>query len=542
MGENDMKRSGLASVLLISAFALLATFVTASSTSATTYYISNGGSDSNNGTSKTTPWAHVPGMPSATGTAGSYSAVPGDTFILRGCDVWYNSNFPMALSHGGSSGNPVTITVDQTWYNTTNCPSAWNRPIFDANTSSSSSAPMEINGSGGQSSGCVGGNGNYFVAFTASYITLSWVEMRNLYYANDAQNTCWAGNGWWRADSVDYITVSNSYEHGWSMGTYSANKVGDADILVWVDGSPACPHCRLDYNVANNCATTHGSGTLPGGSLDFVNVTHSIFKCMSNAIKPIFAGEIGWNEVTLNGESPDPTVHDNVIETVDAQGNGGVYYIHDNRLHDYYSGEGLQVGNPGETDYVWNNSWYGLLQVGGNGPQVPQSETPVAMYFWNNVIVDWGDCINDASHGYSWSGPFYSQNNLCINSNGSNGSGSPSAKPATISNNLGLTDSQATADGYAASQVIPFSPPSSSSVTVGAGANLTSVWPAGFSTADASLICTQQTVNTVVQSVCSGTPNARPASGAWDIGPYQFGAASTTSKLLPPTNLKATVQ
>ncbi len=478
-----MKRSGLASVLLPSALALLAPFFTASSTFATTFYVSNGGSDSNNGTSKTTPWAHVPGMASATGTAGSYSAVPGDTFILRGCDVWYNSNFPMALSRGGSSGNPVTITVDQTWYNTTSCPSTWNRPIFDAITSSGSSAPMEINGSGGQSSGCVGGNGNYFVAFTASYITLSWVEMRNLYYANDAQNTCWAGNGWWRADSVDYITVSNSYEHAWSMGTYSANKVGDADILVWVDGSPACPHCR-----------------------------------------------------------PDPTVHDNVIETVDAQGNGGVYYIHDNRLHDYYSGEGLQVGNPGETDYVWNNSWYGLLQVGGNGPQVPQSETPVAMYFWNNAIVGWGDCINDASHGYTWSGAFYSQNNLCINSTGSNGSGSPSAKPVTISNNLGLTDAQATADGYAASQALPFSPASGSSVTVSAGANLTSLWPAGFSTADASLICTQQTVNTVVESVCSGTPNARPANGAWDIGPYQFGAGSTTSKLLPPTGLKATVQ
>src|SRR4029077_2703039 len=112
-------------------------------------------------------------------------------------------------------------------------------------------------------------------------------------------------------------------------------------------------------------------------------------------------------------------------------------------------------------------------------------------------------CINDASHGYTWSGAFYSQNNLCINSTGSNGSGSPSGKPVTISNNLGLTDSQATADGYTASQALPFSPISGSSVTVGAGANLASLWPAGFSTADASLICTQQTVNTVVMSVCT---------------------------------------
>jgi hypothetical protein len=530
------------SMLLTSTLALLATFFFAGSVSAATHYVATSGSDSNNGTSESTPWAHLPGMPTATGTAGSYSAAPGDTLILRGCDVWYNSNFPLVLSKGGSSGNPVTITVDQTWYNTANCPSAWNRPVFDAHTSSSSSTPTEINGSGGQATGCIGGNGNYFVAFQASYITFSWIELRNLYYANDAQNTCWAGNGWWRADSVDFITVSNTYEHGWSMHSYQANTYGDADILVWVDGPPNCPHCKLDYNVADNCATTSGSGTLAGGALYFINITHSIFKCMSNAIKPIFAGEIGWNEVTENGESPDPTVHDNVIETVDSQGNGGIYYIHDNRLHDYHSGEGLQVGNPGETDYVWNNSWYGLLAVGANGPQVPQSETPVSMFFWNNTIVDWGDCINDASHGYSWSGTFKSQNNLCIDSDGNSGSGNPTASAQTISNNLGMTDSAAAAAGYASSETRPFSPTLSTSPSVGFGTNLSSVWPAGFSTSDASLSCTEQTINTVVQSVCSGTQVARPTSGAWDAGAFEFSAGSTTSKPNPPTNVKVTVQ
>jgi len=533
-----MKRFG--SMLFTSTLVLLATFFVAQSTFATTYYIATSGSDSNDGTTKNTPWLHVPGMATATGTAGSHSAVAGDVFILRGCDVWFNASFPLVLSHGGASGNPVTIGVDQTWFNSGSC-SVWNRPIFDAHTSASSSTPMEINGSGGQATGCVGGDGNYFIAFHASNITLSWIEMRNLYWANDAQNSCWAGNGWWRASSVDNITVSHTYEHNWSMHAYQANTFGDVDIAVWVDGPPNCPHCRLDYNVADNCATTHGTGTLVGGSLSFVNTTHSIFKCMSNAIKPIFAGEIGWNEVTQNGESPDPTVHDNVIETVDAQGNGGIYYIHDNRLHDYFSGEGLQIGNPGETDYVWNNTWSGLLQVGANGPQVPQSETPVSMFFWNNTVVDWSGCIQDASHGYSWSSTFKSQNNLCINSSGSSSSGSPSAPTKTISNNFGMTDSAATTAGYTAGQVRPFSPTSGTSPSVGAGTNLASVWPAGFPTSDASLICTEQTVNTVVQAVCTGTPVTRPASGAWDVGAYQFSTAST-SKPNPPTGLKATVQ
>lgn len=537
-----MKRFVLTSILVTSVLTLVVTFFSVKSVSAATYYVSTSGADTNNGTSESTPWAHLPGMPAATSTAGNYSAVAGDTFILKGCDVWYNtsgsSSFPLVLNHGGASGNPVTITVDQTWYNTTNCPTAWNRPVFDAHTSSSSSTPTQM---GGSTSGCISGNGNTFVVVNASYITINYLELRNFYYANDAENSCYGGNAFFQLNSADYVTVSNGYEHGWSMGAYSANSVNDTDTFVFISGSPACPHCLLTHNVANNCATTSGSGTLPGGSLSFPNVKYSVFKCIANNYKPMYAGEFGWNEITLAGESPDPTIHPNCIETLAAQGNGGVYYIHDNRIHDNYVCEELQIGNPGETDYVWNNMWYHPLAVGANGPQVPQSETPVSMHFWNNTIVDWGDCINDAAHGYSWSGAFASQNNLCINSSGSNSSGSPTGSSVTISNNIGLTDTVASTDGYASSEALVFSPISNSSPTVSAGVNLTGQWPSGFSTLDASLACTQQTVNTVVQVVCSGTQNPRPANGPWDAGAYQF-TAGAASQPNPPTGLKATVQ
>jgi len=511
----------------------------ASPAGATTHYISSStGLDTNTAaqaTSKTTPWAHLPGMANATSNAASYVAAAGDQFILMGCDSWYNASFPLAITHGGASGNPVIITIDQTWFNTTACPSGWNRPIFDAHTSAASSTPMEINGTGGQATGCVGNDGNFFMAFHASNVTVSWIEMRNLYWANDAQNTCYGSNGWWAAHSVDFVIVSHSYESSWSMHAYQANTFGDVDIAIEVDGTPSCPHCFVDYNVADNCATHPGPTNLPGGAIDFVNITHSIFKCMSNAIKPIFPGEIGWNEVTKNGNSPDATVHENVLESVSVI--NGTYYIHDNRFHDYWAGEGLQIGNPGETDYVWNNSWYGLLQVGANGPQVPQSETPVAFYYWNNTIVDWGDCVNDANHGYTWSGAFQSRNNLCINSAGNAGSGSPNSTPAAvIGNNLGMTDSAATAAGYTSSQTRPFSPTLATSASVGFGANLTSIWPAGFPTVDASLICSEQTVSGVVQAVCTGTPIARPTTGAWASGAFQFAGNQPAPN--PPTNFR----
>src|SRR4029077_19097114 len=120
--------------------------------------------------SKSTPWAHLPGMPAATGAASTYQAVPGDTFVLKGCDVWYNtpgkSSFPLLLAHGGSSTALVKIGVDQTWFNPT-CV-VWNRPIFDAHTSATSNTPTQI---GGSLSGCLGVGGNEFINFNASFIT-----------------------------------------------------------------------------------------------------------------------------------------------------------------------------------------------------------------------------------------------------------------------------------------------------------------------------------------------------------------------------------
>jgi|KBSMisStandDraft_5_1062788.scaffolds.fasta_scaffold01900_14 hypothetical protein len=510
--------------------AILFLLLLASPCAASTHYISTAGADTNNGTSTGTAWAHVPGMRTATSNAAAYSAVAGDIFILRGCDVWFNASFPLVLSHGGAIGNPVIVTVDQTWFNTTNCPSQWNRPIFDGHTSAGSSTPTEINGTGGQTSGCISGNGNHFVVFTASNITLDWIEERNLYYNNDAEGTCYNQNGWFLVSSADRITVSHGYQHEWKMG------LNDADELVQIEGTPQCPHCLLTLNVTNNCLSTPGNGTnQPGGAMSFINVTYSILSCMSNAYKPVQAGEFGWNEITKNGESPDGTIHANCIETLAAEGdNNGTYYIHDNRIHDNFDCEGLQIGNPGEIDYVWNNLWYNDIQVGANGPQVPQSETPISMFFFNNTVVDWDSCIHDASHGYSWSNTFRSQNNLCIDATGSASSGSPSATSVTISNNIGMTDAAATSAGYKNTQSpFVYAPTSSGSATVGTGVNLTSVWPAGFPTVDSSIVCTQQTINTVIQSVCTGTAKARPVSAAWDVGAYQFSGSPPPPGLLP---------
>src|SRR5690242_16344770 len=94
---------------------------------AATHFISTSGSDASSGTANSTPWAHLPGMSGCTGNCAAYTPSAGDIFILKGCDVWTAASLPVLWDWSGTAGNPISITVDKTWFNTTNCPSAWNR-------------------------------------------------------------------------------------------------------------------------------------------------------------------------------------------------------------------------------------------------------------------------------------------------------------------------------------------------------------------------------------------------------------------------------
>jgi len=73
---------------------------------ATVYYVDfEGGSDSQNGTSPSTPFKHCPGDNNATGNAAGTNLSPGDTVILKG-GVYYRSSIDVTRS--GAAGNPIT--------------------------------------------------------------------------------------------------------------------------------------------------------------------------------------------------------------------------------------------------------------------------------------------------------------------------------------------------------------------------------------------------------------------------------------------------
>jgi hypothetical protein len=497
-----------------------------------TYYVSiSTGSDSNTSTqatSKTTPWAHLPGMRSASGNVSAYTPIAGDTFILRGCDDWMNANFPVNWTWSGTSANPITVTVDQTWYNATNCPSGWNRPKFDAGSAVIN--PPECT------------NPNIFWQFnTSAWVNVNWIELVNYYWASPnsagscAGNTFMVGTSSYSASNLQW---NYSYVHAWTHASGSGDLNGNAFSF-------GCTTCTVSYLVMDNSDGSKYSG----GGMQWPT-THSIFVYTSNAIKPHVSGEYAYNNISHLGTGPGGN-HPNCIETIGTIQGNGFFYIHDNWIHDMPNSpteqcETLQVGNTGETDYVWNNVWCCNIG-GGDVAQFPQNNQPgvIGLYFMNNVWEENlgnGVCAN-ASNGTSWTNAFVMVNNFCLVPNTPNGtaqsqkmmSGSTITSPTTLqfSNNIVETITTANANGCNASETYPYAPSSSCQDTVGKGSNLTSTfWPAGYPTSDTTFACTEQTVSGVVQSVCpQRISNSRPTSGNWDSGAYEYAAAPPP----PPT-------
>src|ERR1700722_11347833 len=80
------------SILSISLFGQLA--------HATTYYVDSlGGSDSNNGTSSSTPWQTI-------AKVNPQAFRPGDWILFKAGDIWREQ---LAVSNSGASGAPITF-------------------------------------------------------------------------------------------------------------------------------------------------------------------------------------------------------------------------------------------------------------------------------------------------------------------------------------------------------------------------------------------------------------------------------------------------
>jgi hypothetical protein len=73
---------------------------------ATTYYVSNAGRNSNNGTSTGTSFAFSPGMSGCTSTCAGVTLAAGDTVLFNRGDTWHDQ---ITMPSSGTAGNPITF-------------------------------------------------------------------------------------------------------------------------------------------------------------------------------------------------------------------------------------------------------------------------------------------------------------------------------------------------------------------------------------------------------------------------------------------------
>jgi hypothetical protein len=495
-------------VARFSKFALFAVTLFFSCASfATTFYIAASGSDSNNGTSKTTPWQHAPGMNGCSANCAANTPQPGDRFIFRGGDVWHAANSPVTLgmtwSWSGNSSNQIYVGVDQTWFSG----SSWTRPVFNGDNNPSTSS---------QGSCAHNANGAMVWLKSVNYVIFDNFEFTGM---------CWQGvPSFGQAVYIGFqgnnITISNNYFHGW---THTSNDGGMA--MQGATQATAGQGNQLVGNVVDGFDTDTQSLYAIYG--DCYDVHNSVFRNLANGPVCNNMHTFHDNLVEKINNSFDPAMHSNAFEfNGEWNGNNSLY---NNLVRHIQSAVNIWTSPSGSfSDYYYNNVVYDI-SGGNSGNYWVLSQGSGAVYYYNNTFQTGSAVVvRVCCSGFTGTANF--TNNQFITDAGtgqtsviSNQSGAAIAFTANVFN----TNAAATTQGYSTSN--NYAPTTASGSSVGAGNNLT-----GSCGSAGAALCSATTAGGSLSAV------ARPGSGAWDAGAYLFGA--TSQRPSPPTGLSAVVK
>jgi hypothetical protein len=508
------------------------------------FYISSSGLDSNTGVDETHSWLHAPGMSSFTGT---HTTIAGDAFIFRGGDTWhYTTGTPatggtITPTASGNGTNPIYYTIDPTWFSG----GSFARPILSMDNTLSTSFVAS----------CSAADDNTLKLF-------DWSSRTNIFVDGiEFTGACWNGN-----PSGAYVNsgtsggVLRSYFHGWTAGTSASDDTwrgvngggGTTNIYYYdvFDGtdSTASQVCTVSSCVAS---VWNGSGTpspIPAtfwAMDDCATLAYSIFIHTSQGCE---AGSI----VLLHDNffdfifEPGYGRHGNVIETLSQS--TGTFTAYNNIVANVNEGEMWNPAAP--TMYIYNNVVVNdqhepptdgncfLLEPTGNN-----SFTVITVTFLNNSTD--GTCGMTA-HLSTWaSGSSITAENNQLTGRSGVFSGSSffncNTGAVTPHNVCSTTDNGgeifSATGGYTIANF--WQPTSGTDSTVGKGNNITSTCGTGGITNDlcSSLggVSESSSWGGFIATYPSTTINARPGSGAWDSGSYEFNTAPASFTCTPTT-------
>jgi hypothetical protein len=560
-------------------FALLATLLPVSGLFATTHYIDfSAGSDSNAGTSETSPWKHAPKMTGCSSNCANYTPAAGDRIIFRGGVTWDNTALPLAPSNSGSSGSPIYYGVDITWFTGTNSGTvntngtivtwasgnafllAWAGGLVTINgtgyTIASVQGPYQLTltTSAGTQSGVAYSNSLFkrpifdgkSLATGILNVSGSYLTFDSLEFTGQIANTS--------SDYVAYVAATNGNIllenmdiHGWKRCLGSGNPTATctgavSDNSNVVNGVYAALYGGLspsgmevlNSNIGGDSVTD--SGGLRGWQIVISSYLHDM------SFGDDHGGQLIHDNIFYNiGATFDRTTHTDVtyLDCFDQQCGSGLStltaYIYNNWIiNTVGNSTATQIyPNPGSAGvtgtvayYIFNN----VISNTGSGagfegndidPYGASGSLTMKVYDWNNTynLVSGGICVQVDSRTYPMT--VVDVRNLhCIAMSGTTFNPDGTISPYSLDLLL-QSVSTANGQGYVAPTWAPTSPSAS---TVGTGTNLTS-----FCSGSLTALCSTTTLGGTLAST------SRPSTGAWDEGAYLYVADPPSA----PTNLTA---
>jgi hypothetical protein len=529
------------------------------------YYIAANGSDSNNGTSESTPWLHSPGMPNCSANCLSLQSshpAAGEGFIFRGGDTWHFGNSSASpytggvwewFMWGGTISNYIYIGVDPNWYSG----SSWARPILNADNPTSTSSVASCSYQVAANPIDNQGPSNYIVDLDhADYIIFDNFELTGLCWTSATQNAggtylTFSGSS---AGVGNVAYIQNNYVHGWTktaaaaqsgaegITDYSQN-AGETLRFNVIDGSDSDPLTLESWGQGSSGYDLEYNVSVYGNITNVFNSCHiqhdNLFEKGQQLTDNSSHSDIDFCFGEYSGGSSNPNLfYNNIYRNIGTSGAGYAGYI-------------LVLDTPsGQTDYAFNNVFHDNYASQGQGlcdNAVSSQCGPLVLF--NNTIEGYLPSVSGVFNNtdIKWSTPITSVNNHWISNSGTTLS-AVFTDSALVTESSTLYQTLSTANGQGYTSPNDFSPTSASGGTVTySGTNETTGYCADsvLHNAAAEAACVQgitgvsynSTNHTVVYPAFPAV--SRPATGAWQVGAYQNGGSS--AQVSPPTGLVATV-
>lgn len=340
-----------------------------------TYYIDYvSGSDSNNGTSTSTPWKHCRGMVGATGTAASATFSAGDAIYFKAGVTWPASVLPwQPPNFSGSLGNPITYSVASGW----------------------GSGSYAILDGGGTASGIIQQNNNP----GPNYLVFDGFEAKN----PTSTTTVTAAPIYLR--SSDPATIQNCKTSATGINAQIYVQRTTSIINCYIDGSNSTAEAVVDFQGTGYSANDAEDSILRGNTIITGGATYGVkFYGAGNATiekNYIYGNTSNGQYLLVNRSSRKSTIRYNVFRPGSLSGGGGVMVawtagqVTDaNQGHRYYNN--TLIGNGTGTGFLSPSNDYDDLEFYNNifydfatGIESPSDATITTNAFWS-CSTNWG--------------------------------------------------------------------------------------------------------------------------------------------------------